>query len=209
MKVATLHLAGEVRWRLRVGDPKEVFLTSIRGCRLLNPLIFLEYSSAAQVIASLGDECRVVTRHLGVRLPETEIAIEVLRDRFLYFLRTLRFVSRQASLPTELVAINVGEVETLPPLNFPGASGGHIIIIGRYRWQTAISPQVVQQADSLGLESDIPICHEILLDALHAFERSDYRQAILYAAISVESLATTELETEYSRVLFLELHQLM
>jgi hypothetical protein len=49
--------------------------------------------------------------------------------------------------------------------------------------------------------ADYLLYEEILLDALNAHESGDYRQAILYAAIAMESLASSVLEQKYAEIL--------
>lgn len=202
MKVATLLLAGEIWWNLGPADPPVWPIASLGGCQIVNPLVFAGAVDGPQILPFAADCCYVLTSHLAVQIPDSD---SLQADRFggscVAFLRTLRLVAKQASLPTDLFGIHISELDSLPELKFPGAPNTKGFLIGKYRFDTAVTTARIGQADQYGLTPDIPICHEILLDALRACEKHNAREAILYAAIAVEAFARTVLETEYRRTL--------
>lgn len=200
MRIAYLILAGTVRWNIRPDDPVEFPAIPMLQATVLNPLALGTHKVSEQTILPLRDGCiHILTNNIHFKVPEE---VNVSGDSFPAFqnwLRLIRLVSRQAMLPTDIVGLgsfnNMEEKLTvdIPKLNYSCK------IIGTYRIETAIDASILLRASQIGSDSDIPICHEILLDALAAFERNDYRQTVLYAAIAIESLARTYLGSVYER----------
>ena len=201
MRVATLLLTGEIRWNLGPADRRELTVASLGGYSVVNPLVFAGAADGPQILPFTADCCHVLANRLSFRIPDSDASQDQLDASAVSFLRTVRLVSKQAVLPTDFFGMQLSELESLPKIEFPGAPMARGSLIGRYRIETAVTMALIEKADQLGLTPDIPICHEILLDALRACEKRNDREAILYAAIAVESLARTVLETEYRNVL--------
>lgn len=195
MKTATLRLSGEMWWSLSRDDPQFQALESLNGARVINPLTF-----NPQTFPFTIDRCYLITEHLSLILPDASIPEEQLVRQCLAFLRALRLLTRQAALPTEIFAVEFSEVASLPPVVFPCAPQAKGFLMGKYRLDTAVTTFHISETDKRGVETDIPIFHEVLLDALHAYERHDDREAILFAAIATEALARTLLDAEYRKV---------
>jgi hypothetical protein len=197
MKLVTLMLAGVMRWNVRPNDPAEVTLASLGGCRLVNPLIF---APEGDILPIAADCCHLLTQNLTFVLSEVADAQEIVNEKHPEFLRTLRIVAKQAAMPTEALGFQSSERDQLPSFKYPKTLNMKGTLFGKYRVDTAATMEHVSKTDQLGLKPNIPVCHEILLDALQACEQRDEREAILYAAIAVEALARTALEIEYQKV---------
>jgi len=93
----------------------------------------------------------------------------------------------------------VGEEPARQTERFPriiqSPPGGHIIS-STSNLNTAVRPQHVEAAATMD-DSDMQAADMVLLDAISAWKRHDYRTALLYAAIAAESMIEVELDTAY------------
>lgn len=104
------------------------------------------------------------------------------------FLKQLRFASRQVALPTETSSA-VGPLTAKSDLTVLPAMESSRRVTGMLRIATwALTEAHVRIA--AGCANDlIPIHHELFLDAEKALTSGDSRNAILFAAMAVETLA--------------------
>jgi hypothetical protein len=65
---------------------------------------------------------------------------------------------------------------------------------------TAVTQQHLDQLAALSADFSPPASVMVMLDALQALLDQDFRKALLYGAIAIESLASTRLSEEYERV---------
>jgi hypothetical protein len=116
----------------------------------------------------------------------------------LHLLGRCRHVSRQALLSDSMLAVEgrAGplEVHPVPAVVFPDAEGGLPARVTRRAVDGALTVEHLRVAVRLGRDFVAPIHDSLLLDAICAWLSADYRKAILYAAIAVESLANLKLE---------------
>jgi len=201
VKVATLLLKGEIRWNVRPADPATLSLASVHGCKLVNPLLFTGPGDRPQIIPLTAECCHVLSNRLMLVVPRGKASSEAISVAAHTFLRTLRIASRQATLPTEFFGVNVGQVLQFPALRFPGAPATKGFLRGTYRVETAATLTLVERIEQAGVALDVPVCHEVLLDALRACEIRNAREAIVYAALAVETLVRSVLDAEYRKVL--------
>ncbi len=200
MKVATLLLKGEIRWNVRPGDPSLLPLGTVHGCKLVNPLLFTGAHDRPQIIPLTAECCHVLSNRLSLVVPRGKASAEAIGASAQQFLRTLRIASKQATLPTEFFGVQIAQVTALPDLRFPGAPATKGYLRGTYRVETAATMTLVERIEQAGA-SDLPLFHEILLDALRACETRNEREAIVYAALAVQSLARGVLQAEYGKAL--------
>ncbi|MDD4911167.1 MAG: hypothetical protein PHP57_02640 [Sideroxydans sp.] len=197
MRIAYLILPRAIRWNIRPDDPVEFPAIPKLQVTVLNPLALEIHKVGELTTFPLRDGCiHTITNTIHFRVPDE---LNISGDSFPAFqnwLRLLRLVSRQAMLPTDIVGVASSNIEGKLSVNIPKAAFSYTIM-GTYRIETAVNTSVLLRASQINSDSEIPICHEILLDALAAFERNDYRQTVLYSAIAVESLARTYLDTAY------------
>jgi hypothetical protein len=112
-------------------------------------------------------------------------------------LHRLRFVSKQATIPRAYHSCfptdGPGDslVDDLPEETIPGA------IVRDYSKSTAVTDEVLDRTVALPAQYEVPVHGDVLLDAIEAQVTGDYRKAILYAAIGIESLAQERLEAAY------------
>lgn len=201
MRVAYLILPGTIRWNIHPDDPVEFPAIPKLQTTVLNPLALGTHKVSEVTTFPLRDSrIHVITNHIHFKAPEE---LNISGDSFPAFqnwLRLLRLVSRQAMLPTDILGVASSNIEGNLTIDIPEFAHSYKIM-GTYRIETAIDASTLLRASQINSDSDIPICHEILLDALAAFERNDYRQATLYSAISVESLARTFLDSAYEEAI--------
>jgi hypothetical protein len=92
----------------------------------------------------------------------------------------------------------------LPPLAFP--EGEHTWgKVGRgllrdFLTDTPVTMEAMRQASALPIDFAAPIYDSLLMDAMTAVVRHEYRTAILYAAIAVETVSRTVCEQEHQRL---------
>lgn len=201
MRVATLLLKGEIRWNVRPGDPAMLPLATLHGCKLVNPLLFTGAHDRPQIIPLTAECCHVLSNRLSLVVPRGKAGPDAIAASTQSFLRTLRIVSKQATLPTEFFGVQVAKVTALPDLRFPGAPATKGFLRGTYRVETAATMTLIERIEQADVASDTPVCHEILLDALRACETRNQREAIVYAALAVETLTRSVLNSEYRKVL--------
>src|SRR5690349_12639182 len=104
-RVATLLLNGDMWWSLSPSDPVAIALSSLPGCQVVNPLAFAATSQGPQIIPFSAERCYLLSNQLTIRSPDTEIPQEEFPTMCSAFLRTLRLVTKQSALPTELFGI--------------------------------------------------------------------------------------------------------
>jgi len=201
VKVATLLLKGEIRWNVRPGDPPLLPLATLHGCKLVNPLLFTGAHDRPQIIPLTAECCHVLSNRLALVVPRGRGSAEAISAAASAFLRTLRIVSKQATLATEFFGVQMAQVAALPELRFPGAPATKGYLRGTYRVETAATLALVERIEQTDTASETPVCHEILLDALRACETRNEREAIVYAALAVETLVRSVLDAEYRKVL--------
>jgi len=201
VKVATLPLKGEIRWNVRPSDPVVLPLATVHGCKLMNPLLFTGAHDRPQIIPLTAECCHVLSNRLSLIVPKGRASPEAISVAAHAFLRTLRVVSRQATLPTEFFGVQISQVAELPKLRFPGAPATKGFLRGTYRVETAATLTLVERIEQAGVAAEAPVCHEVLLNALRACETRNAREAIVYAALAVDTLVRSVLDAEYRKVL--------
>jgi hypothetical protein len=201
VKICTVVIGGIIRWNVTPADPIQIPLQSLPGWTLIHPLLKPVRSPRDKLVFALADGCyHIHTSHINFRIPDNETNLERIGELVARFLGNLRIACRQANMDTEAIAISGVHADV--PLDQPaypiaGAMKGNLI--GSYRVRTAVTAAKIVETD--GQADAMPIFHEILLDALEAIEASDFRKAILYGAIAMESLARTCLDIEYAKAL--------
>jgi hypothetical protein len=193
----TAELNGLIRWNISGNDPVSWRAIAETGVSVVNPLVDID-DSKPTVIPMTDGRFHVLTNRLT--LLTTEEPGERLFDSLSSWLRLLRLASKQATLPTEIYAISTGSPEHLGVPNTTRKPGTWAIS-GEFRLHTAVDAAVIASAYSLATESSFPLCNELLLDALQACEMRRHREAILFSAIAIESLAQHELSKAYEAAL--------
>jgi hypothetical protein len=200
MKLVRVVLANSVRWNIKPTDPKTVLLPFLDGARLLNPLVSVEPWTRPLAICLRDGTYHVETDGIALMTPD-DLTVEDLATRLSSTIRFLRATSRQASLMDKVVAIVESDAKRLPKLALPTPDNRRGTLYGAYRIRTALTLAHFRLVPRSNNAAEFPLYDEILLDSLRAYESSDYRQAVLYAAIAVESLASSYLEEKYSALL--------
>ena len=199
MKLCILHLNRAIRWNVHPEDPVSFPIVAGLDIELFNPFSSIVESQERIPILLPDTRIHVVTHDLYLKMlkdPDENFYAQICD-----WLRLLRLVSKQASLPNDLVSYIVpkgveGQVTLKLPTKFP-----KVTIFGRFHLETAIDKASINRAYELDSDNSIPICHELILDALLASETRRYRESILYSAIAIESLAKYSLDRAYQEAI--------
>lgn len=196
-KIRSILLPRGLYWKIRGDDPKSIAVPLLGNVRLINPYYLMTSSEVSLLMYMWPSQWyanidRLFFSGPGLESPQFSSGIDA-------FLRRLRFVSRQAALSTESVALTTHE---FTPRKFTQPKGPFLAgtFFGSFRMHTALSFEVIRAACKYK-EDEATLPSEVLLDALNAHEKRDYKQAILYAAISIESVARSATEAQYLRLL--------
>jgi hypothetical protein len=211
-----IFMSGGICWRVSPSTPLSVVLPSNQRLEILNPVFTRHFeqsrflkggvSSGRSGLELYSDEEVIFTTHaIGVNLHgaiDLKEESQALMSFIPLLMSACRLVSKQAGLSKNVNGIINLFLNELPKLVFPEPDPNVEGIYRSYIKTTGLTLEHIYEADQLLLKGDIPAYHEIMLDAIEAFYVSDYRKAILYAAIAMESLASEVLENAYSRLLF-------
>jgi hypothetical protein len=201
-------------WKIGMDDPPIFELKSLAGWSIINPLIYPEFSSSSEyftiqtrLIAMIGD-ATVLAETNGIILAapavytDSDFNPEQFAEYLNIFLEHLRHASKQTDIARHVIALSL---ETRPtefsPMLFPIAAQESKSHVKRYIVRTSITWENLKTADTTLTNNNLPVFGTLLLDAILAYTESDYRRAILYAALSAETVATTKLEEAYNRFL--------
>lgn len=198
MKLQEIELASPIRWKLSADDPKSVPIASQKGWRVINPLVLMAASEKEVWVRRTSPGVWYVTATRLAISAEEELPVQSSFDLFVPLVNALRLTSRQASLRPSFVSVRTRDMGRLPVLLPPAAEGRSGFVFGRFRIETALTMAMVKTVGKLPVLDAGPVHHELIMDAIDAFQNSDYRQCILYAAISVESLARAVSEGIYA-----------
>lgn len=201
-------LGTNLMWKLERHDPTIIDVSD--EFAVLNPLAYARIgneniTSEKLCWAVVNGRAIVETNRIIVlwknERPSAGDSFTLLSD----FLENLRYCSKQATLPQRVTMMRSFELEELPEAQFPANA---IEVQGRLRkylvdW--AIGVSALQCAGSL-LGNKPPIFHSLMLDAVHALYQGDYRRTLLYAAMSIETLAGASLDTAYEERLANGIH---
>lgn len=211
MKIRIVHLNKPIYWKVNQTDRLSYELKSYFGCSVINPLV---YSKLISYLEYVSIPERGFVRNTGkfIFISSMEVMF-ILSDNFtkadqtqfesfiefLYvFLEHLRCASKQADLANDFTSTDDLEVEELPDIYIPKPT---ISSIKRYLVETAITWKSIEVADNSLRGDSLAVYTPLLLDAIKANLDRDYRRAILYSAISVETMASVKLDEAYQSLL--------
>lgn len=198
MKIVTVGLAGHIRWRINVNDPIKYPIKALPKWYLLNPL---RIGSTHPLIPISSSETFLTDNRLLFLVPDSTRFSSVKNKMLIVemYLKYFRNVSQQVEIPisTALVGLNDLSLINSAPNGFPVQS----LSIRKYFYDTAVSKKVIRKVCQMTLKDELPIYHDIILESIAAFSKDDFRKAILYAVIAIETLANVLLDEEYERVL--------
>jgi hypothetical protein len=197
MKLYGFSLGGTVRWNISDDDPTTWPLAAT-GMQLLNPLVPVSRGTSPFICRLPDGRHHVVTNELYVLSPVELTDADRLIAPWLQF---LKIAARQAAFSTEPYAGTNADIDVASLQIRTLVSSGKGMIPEEYRVQTALDGAAITRASELQSVGAAPLHHELLLDALHAFESRRDREAILYSAIAAESLAQHELTGIYENAL--------
>ncbi|MFN8472061.1 MAG: hypothetical protein U0822_07720 [Anaerolineae bacterium] len=224
MKLLFTSFPSKIYWRIHRDDPRWQGLQSLPNFFFVNPFLYssiaLSSSGAhSQVVAIAGDWAVVVTNGvmLGttltmldpasipfnieipnvINLASTDTSNSKFEVVFIYahhLVESLRLASRQVDLSRVILSGTFLECEELPTLTFPRSKPNSNIFLQGFLWDTAATWKNLIEADANLTSKTIPIQVGLIIDAIHAYRYGDYRRAILYAAIAVETATATKLD---------------
>jgi hypothetical protein len=208
MLLAWFEYAGRISWKLNEDDPPLFPLGTTTAWSLLNPLLYSRlhqpisnhfehfaphrYYGLTSGIVLATDNDAAIEAHKSGRPGEDLLIAESLRTR-------LRHLARQATIPTsEPLVHGYFEMDKLPTFQ-AGILAPEGYTVQRYWFATAITAEHLRAA-ALSLEAVSPTHELLLLDAIAAHRGSDYRKAVLYAAMSAEVVFGTVIDEAYQQI---------
>jgi hypothetical protein len=210
MKVFFVDLPGEIHWIVRRGDPASTPLCHPPGWEFLNPLLLPALGFPPppgpfqrwRTIRIADDACHFSTWGLGLAVPDAVAEERATVEAVVSLLQRLRTISRQATMPTNWVAIvDAIPVGTLPTPVFPSRWVGGGGLHRRYEIDSAVTADAIAKLGGLPPDFLPPVHESCLLDAIKAATAQDWRTALLYAAISIETIVGTVIAEEHERQL--------
>lgn len=228
MLIFEVLLVGDIHWKIHRNDPAKQDLSSLPGCFVINPLLYSKLTLPQPRIQARAvgiAEDLVIVRTSGIvfgtnqsQINAASVPFEFDQAKVIGFSDSpdtifavvlayverlavsLRQTSRQVDIPRTLTSAFRTELAELPDLDFPQKITDGKYFLQKYVWDTAITWKHLLAADIEIVSKSTPIHEKLILDAIHAFRDRDYRRALLYAAISIESLAAKKLDEVYSTV---------
>jgi hypothetical protein len=200
------QLLGTIDWRLKDKTPREIPVGPAPGWSLLTPYAMLQSSfcfSEVTRVNRLPDGDLVVTTD-GITLRAAGMSEED-RERtgsqaFAKTLQALRYLSRQFFVPERFAAQSFADPAGCRAVDAPEELDAEALIARDYWIPTAVTQEHLDQVAALPPEFSPPASVMVMLDALQALLEQDFRKALLYGAIAIESLASTRLAEAYDRV---------
>jgi hypothetical protein len=206
VRIIILKVDGQLFWRIaREAEP--IFrLSREPNFAILNPLLNLGlpfWSGREEPQALVGNEVFLNTDAVGFVVPdEFEIEGSPARAQEFYslFSNACRFASKQYNMPRRIVQLAPFKLEILPDLIFP-RQGNEEKFLNTYFYGAALSWGHLARVDQLLNSCGIPVFHDILLDSFQSYDRRDYRHAILYSAMAIESMASEVMGKSFQALL--------
>jgi hypothetical protein len=217
MLLVRFIFAGSIWWRLNSDDPLLFALPKTGEWSLVNPLLYgalpcfgrraaddISQVDAGKMFGSTRDI--VFASKDNRRFPKEKELRDQLQDNLKKiaedFLLRLRHVGAQATMPKieSLGAWTFSEIPQLPVYVPPPPTVLSLSMVQKYLWSSAITAKRICSAVALGPDVEPPTHEVILLDAFAAYRADDDRSAILYAAISAETVFGFVIGKEYKRL---------
>jgi hypothetical protein len=219
MIIVKVVFSEKIRWLIHKDDPATYNLQSFSPWLFLNPLSYPKIPSRfgtnldSGVTAAIEDSVLVEMNAMIFVYPGAAIDNDLNVDEFnkyhVAFLTNLRHASKQAELSraqSSIVSVETTTEEAkmleLMIPSFPhGFQNSENFFLRKYLIDTAITWKHLETADRTMVNNNLPVFSTLLLDAIHAFMEGDYRRAILYSAISAETVARIKLDEVYNALL--------
>jgi hypothetical protein len=214
MKILSVKFSKFIYWRIRKDDALSYELKSIAGWSILNPLVYFEIAPSSEFfpiqtrLIGMADDKTVLAQIDGLMFVAPPLAnpdnfnSEQFAEYLNTFIEHLRHASKQADIARDVLAMSFDiELPELPTITFPVASKEQTTAIRYYIAITSITWENIKAADTTLVNKSLPVFYTLLLDAILAYMEHDYRRAILYAAISAETVANIRLDEAYDKIL--------
>jgi hypothetical protein len=220
----SIHLGRPATWIIKQNDIYPIPMKSVAHWKVLSPLLHetLGYGRDSDYgkpfIVGVGNNYALLkSAYIVFIVPNIEhlqiFAPKNTKDKLSYFLeiymkkfssdymKKLKYVTKQAGLPTETgYGLTISRRTHISP-EFPKASSGNTKITSNFDIETAITAKSLQMADKISSKSSILIYDSLILDSIQALVEGDFRRTILFAAIAMETYVATVLENAYSEYL--------
>src|SRR5262249_42798683 len=149
-------------------------LTLIRPTSEMEPARQFPTGDGRTTVSRPVLHCIVPERGTGVGDSDSE-TLEAMKS----FLKRLRHVSRQATLPRgdDMAFFNCADVAELPKVEFEEPYYGEVHYPDNSFIETALTMDLVERAGELPTTFEAPVYEDILLDAFRAVKDNDFRSA--------------------------------
>ncbi len=219
MKLFNTTLNGRIYFRLRETNEIKFYLESFPGVFIVNPLIYSKISKTIETNFFSSNENNLILTTNGLiwgtektdfdlsefpiddfhKLPENQRNITTAIMMFATkFISAMRIVSRQVSIPTSITSAYMEEFEEgLPSINYPIINNKFESFLDNFIWQTSVIWEQLVETDKNTINPKFPIYEKLIVDAIQAIKTDDFKRALLYSAIAMETIATTKLDSVF------------
>ncbi len=197
----------DIEWKIAEGSPNLFRLKSNNCFALVNPLCYNsdKYSSVIpfpSLYFKFKGEYYFSTNCIVIKKYCDKLDHDSFMRLIVEFIKQLRIVSKQSSLNPYTFISSFMELEIK---DLKRIKCEHEVIQFGIRseiYSTKINWDFIREADKrLKDNFQIPIYIEILTDALNGLLNHDYRKAILFSSIAIESMLAIKLDNEYNELI--------
>jgi hypothetical protein len=199
-----------IRWKIDISSPRLLTLKSLPGYRFLNPYKWGEaynnnHCSNGIDGTLMGKQFQVYTS--GIILQKlgddhSDSDIEYIFSNLGNLLKYLKYTANQFNLKYN------GSVSSLyrsdgirPAISASIFKTNQMIVRGDY-YNSMATWEHLKKADKLCSQSfPIPVFEDIILDAIDGKTNHEYRKAILYSTIAIESMLANKYDEDYRNLL--------
>jgi hypothetical protein len=193
-----IHLSGIIYWRLREYGPTEVVVPFLPDWTLVVPTAHAPFAGTTDVCVKSGGEILIGREEIVMRSRRPRSRSDSPLEEAPRLLAALRYLSHQQTIPR---TISAASFQDISPFSVEQAPAVPSIFTRDYFVRCAVTTDHLDALARLPADFSVLVHVDVLLDALEAHVEADFRKAILYAAIAIESHALYVLEKAHSDAL--------
>jgi hypothetical protein len=212
MQLMTVNLSLNMYWGIYADDPKIFPLDSIPGWSLVNPFLYKriwqQFNDTADELSCkptyiVGDCFHIISKgfvlvsHEKNRDVDYNVYLEW-NDKLINLIGYFRYASKQFSLMPNFHSYGPRLINELPDALFPIKGDGCVTPL--WPIETALTKADINVVSSSSLTQTPPVYDTMLLDAIEAIIRQDYRTSVLLSAMAIENLARMKLDIEAKKM---------
>jgi hypothetical protein len=208
MNILDVDITRVIRWQVEPIS-QDVLWSPSRTVGILNPLIYQALRRSQLPESASPDifynDNRGVLINTGVGIVISgDLTLETKVDWIVrgmpLLISCLRSASGQLINGSETISLGHVTVDSLPTPPVPDRTTSEHVAAPAVILKSAITPEDTALALEYFEDGGPPAHRSMLVDALHAYALSDYKKAIVYAAVAMETVAATVLDSEFEKI---------